>query len=448
MFADRWNYSFALEAMTPFHVGDGGVAIMPKADLETAPGYQTIVRDFDGQPYLPSATLKGCLKQIAREIADLDKAALDALFGEVKDEDKSKDNEDDDKKKKRGRMGLLLLRGGSVIASSAAPVDALPYGEALVLRNAFVAARTSIDPHSGTAADHKLFMQEMAPKGLQFAVRATLMDRGPNAGRAHAAWLRVIAAILRDGMFLGKARADGQGQFAVKGGSVGEIRQVLTAGVLKSDPPRRIAETAGRDERSERHSFALECRTPFLVVDSSRKGAGKETAKKDGAAQVFAQRVSKNEPLLLGSSIAGVLRNRAQWLQSLAELRGEAEAAEAGGIDPVDWLFGTSDQQARVALRNVKLSRASLEAVTSLKVDRFSSAPVHGALFTTEAFSGTRLAFDLKLVRRGEEPANPAAERLLAALVADIGSNGLRLGHGANKGFGWFLPGKEANRAA
>jgi hypothetical protein len=53
----------------------------------------------------------------------------------------------------------------------------------------------------------------------------------------------------------------------------------------------------------------------------------------------------------------------------------------------------------------------------------------------TEADRGVRLTLRLSLDRRAEARDRDALE----ALVADLRLNGLELGHGVARGFGWFM---------
>jgi hypothetical protein len=74
--------------------------------------------------------------------------------------------------------------------------------------------------------------------------------------------------------------------------------------------------------------------------------------------------------------------------------------------------------------------------ITSEALDQFSMAPLDGALFTTRAFVGCEFSVHLGLDRRRTVTA--ADETFFRELVDDATDNGLMLGHGTNKGFGWF----------
>mgnify|MGYP003645008311 CR=1 FL=1 len=438
MFGDRWEYEFTLRALTPCHIGSGDVEYLTfggRSDNKTT-RVSVVQRDYQGHPYLAASSLKGALRALARGETG-ETSVSEALFGPAK--------ASTDRSVASRSMGLLLLRGASLDARSTKPNASMPYVEALDwhhperAQDAFIAARTKIDGRTGTADDHKLFFQEMMPAGATFTVRAVLLDHGASGRRARDFWHDVLARLYRDGLMLGKARADGQGQFEIVG-AVKEIRRELsTSGVMVEASSQEIARNAKEIAPSDndRWPFALTCKAPFLIVDSSREGKGKEA----GVPQISAQRQSSDQPLLLGSSLAGVLKARAAWLAKLADLRGDWKSAtdEAVG-DAIVWLFGDTGQQGRLQIRRLSARAGSMERLTSLKIDRFSHAPVHGALFTTEAFVETELTFELHLVRRGKVRGHGRAEELLGLLVADLQDNGLKLGHGTNRGFGWFKP--------
>jgi hypothetical protein len=88
--------------------------------------------------------------------------------------------------------------------------------------------------------------------------------------------------------------------------------------------------------------------------------------------------------------------------------------------------------------------------LTSVALDRFSAAPIDNALFTTRAYRGVEFMVSLSLAHRRyrlpdekEEilfgAGNPEDEAAFNSLVDQVCGEGvLMLGHGVNKGFGWF----------
>ena len=103
-------------------------------------------------------------------------------------------------------------------------------------------------------------------------------------------------------------------------------------------------------------------------------------------------------------------------------------------------LFGVAGWRGLVRLGNVALSggeRMSRQG-TGIALDRFSGAVLDGKLFFSDAWTGLTLTFTL-----GLDPDRPRGEEdevLLDVLVAEIQEEGLQLGHGTNRGFGWFDP--------
>jgi CRISPR/Cas system CSM-associated protein Csm3 (group 7 of RAMP superfamily) len=426
MFGDRHEIRLSLETATPLHVGTGELAPLG-ADKDTS--VSTIVRDADGYPYLPATSIKGALRRLAEQHFPDDEGIV-PLFGRIVASSDAP-----------GVMGRLLVRGGGV--TGALPdVSHAPFARAIDRKGTFVAARTAIDRKTGVADDHKLFHQEMIPPGVCFQIVMTLVRFGPDQPQSDAFDLlkRVLKIVVRDGLVLGRSQADGQGLLKLKGpvtitqcvlNDQGELAQLEVEAIT--------AEAASANKRPDevcRQSFVLLCRAPFAIVDSSVKGAGKDIAKEQVTIQLSAQRLAGNRPLILGSSISGALRARAHWLWRLKVLRDEL--GDAGEDEsPVNELFGTTGRRGLMEIRELSVSEAAEEKITSLKVDRFTAAPVHGALFTTDSFTGVRLSFDLVLSGRGKA-VDDDVRALWEALIKDIENHGLELGHGGNKGFGWF----------
>lgn len=101
-----------------------------------------------------------------------------------------------------------------------------------------------------------------------------------------------------------------------------------------------------------------------------------------------------------------------------ATLRGEPnfETSGSGGRTPVQRLFGESGYRGLLSINRLEVKTAEPWNVTSVKLDRFSGVPVDNALFTTATFLGVQVIVTLRLDEK----------------------RGIELGHGANKGVGWF----------
>jgi|ERR1051326_1161411 CRISPR/Cas system CSM-associated protein Csm3 (group 7 of RAMP superfamily) len=439
MFGDRYEIRLVLETATPLHIGTGELEnIGPRPGEEEANAFATIVRDDRDLPYLPATSIKGALRRLAEQHFPGD-AGFVPLFGKIPEEEQQG--------RQPGVMGRLLVRGGRVVGAIP-DVSRAPFANPQ-RKASFIAARTAVDGEKGVADEHKLFHQEMVPPGLSFALVMTLLSFGKRRDNDSALDLlrSLLKVVVRDGLVLGRSQADGQGVLKVKG-QVTITPYVLTGeGELTAGKPENAESAPAQKENIPgeicRRHFELLCAAPFAVVDSSVKGLGKDIAKEQGSVQLSAQRLTHKKPLLLGSSISGALRARVHWRWRLEVLRGSMKEAEKEDDDPVKELFGTSRRRALIEIRNLTVSEAMGEKITSLKVDRLTGAPVYGALFTTDTFTGTRVSFDLVLVHRGKEPSTDA-QTIWQKLLVDVEKAGLQLGHGINKGFGWFKQEKAA----
>lgn len=430
MFADRTLYGFDLLTAAPTHVGTGEFRVITRPGRNEPMQVAAIARDHENRPWLPPTTLKGVLRRLAEDAGLAGDPGFLPLFGAIKDSDDPK---------KSGNMGLLLMRAGRATGKS--PVcSMMPYAALIETRDAFIAARTAIDGAIGVADDHKLFFQEMLPAGARFSSEALVLRHGSGSAAAIDLMDRLMAMAMRDGLRVGKGQADGQGALTIA--NVEVIDKTLTAaGDLAAAPKRMLTAAAPSAERPANvdcaRSWRLRCAAPFLVADSSatmvRDSHDPHREKKASGPQIRAQRVSERLPLILGSSVSGALRARAAWLADRAVRRGELTGKE----DAVAKLFGAIEWRALAEIRNLKVAEAEPFDITSLRIDRFSGGPVDNALFTTAAFVGVSASFDFVLVKRGDQP-DDEARKLFSLLCEDIVANGLMLGAGTNKGFGWF----------
>lgn len=428
MFGNRIEFNCELETATPLHFGTGEFGDLTFGNRAEPLHFAAVQRDADGNPYLAATGLKGAIRAFAEtEFSDDAGPDLASLFGTI------------ETKGSGPRMGSLVIYG----AKSAHPgkaAELLPYAPSLNRSAAYIAARTAIDGAAGVADDHKLFFQELIQPGTKFSFRCLLLSHGSKEEVELAE--QIFARLLRDGLSLGKSRADGQGQVRFKkvtfaAWNLGED------GVLRRGSERVIAaekpEESG-NSKAKNPVFILSCNSPFLVQDASqselRNTRDPERVKKGSAPQIQAQKSAPRQALLPASSVAGALRARAVWLWRREHLRKGSDLREADGS--VNRLFGSLENMALLHIKRCEVSEAEPFEITSVKLDRFTGGPVDNALFTTGAFTGVRLTLEIALTRRpGFEPmADDAA--LFELLCRDIKDNGLDLGAGSSKGFGWF----------
>jgi CRISPR/Cas system CSM-associated protein Csm3 (group 7 of RAMP superfamily) len=459
----RYEFAGTLVALAPLHVGSGEFrhvgSVKGKAAADEAPEVAEIVRDARGCPYIPGTAIKGLLRRLAEEFADADFGAVrDELFGVIKNAADDRGNSG-----KLGQMGVLLCRGAETIGTPP-DIRGAPFADRKLHGNdaaklgpgVFVAARTRIEPASGTAQDSTLFFQEMAAPHTRFALRCLLDLRGADAAargaRLAAALIRILDRLTADdGRAVGKGQADGFGRLRLDSDVTIRCRSLDGSGNFEPTDVSALWQSReiGVADPTGGEVLNLICDGPFIVIDGSRKPepAAREA---DGATpQVAAQRLGATMPLVLGSSISGALRSRARWLASLdGHRRGDpapvdgdrivSRLAEIDSLTPVQRLFGVAGFRGLLEIDAVAVREAELWQITSVKLDRFSGAPIDNALFTTEAFIGVRLTVRLRLAGRRDAVPQEADRTLFNALLCDIRRNGLQLGHGGNKGFGWF----------
>lgn len=438
-----------LEALTPLHVGTGEFcALREIVDQETLPKHikddqakldslvAMVARDVNEKPCIPATTLKGCLRSACRQ-SDMEEEVLKKLFGEIHDEEQSS-----------GEIGALRFRLANFVQM--APSDSkaavtLPYYSPQ--RASYILTRVAIDRHTGTAQDKKLFNQEMVPKGALFSFR---LDFAGNKKDFEDDALRVLNLLAGSrGVALGKGQGLGQGQVRLKPETVTWERTYFdpdkfskkldTSFTIPIEPEETLASQVA-------YVLRLECDGPYLTSDPFRAGE-KENP---GDPSIQALQSEEGQPLLLPSSLLGVLRSKMAWQQALAlgrqvteeEYRRDVDDPERktgwaspADLTPTERLFGVTGWRklVRVEYLELKGRRGTCDA-TSVALDRFTGGPLDGALFTTHAYHGVEFEVKLGLEKRGHQKDEEAFRELMESICEE----GLILGHGGNKGFGWF----------
>jgi CRISPR/Cas system CSM-associated protein Csm3 (group 7 of RAMP superfamily) len=454
----RYALDGIVEVLSPLHVGTGEAEesdLVESGDrtANESASVATIVRDGNGRPYLPATTLKGLLRRLAE--AGTPSApghsdglsATDRLLGRIKSSDMS------------GQMGALLVRGATFSEPGSCKDAPFVRDDGKSDPGIFIAARTRIDPESGTAHDSALFHQEMVAIGTRFHWRAVMETRTVDADLEELLVSILVRFAEADGHSIGRGAADGAGRIRLVAdrtsltlstlGETGDFVEdrnassTLTVRLKEAlAPPLRVAMTRNQMLR-------LRCRGPFVVIDSSRRSKKTSAANHGKEPQIRAQRID-GTPLISGAGVAGALRARARWLEGLWRLRKGIvpvtvdepalvrRMSDVATLDPVQRLFGVTGFRGLMRVMVTSVGADGIWDVTSVKLDRLSGGPIDNALFTTQTFVNVGIEFALTLESRGEVVATAEDEALFDALVADIKDNGLQLGHGANKGFGWF----------
>lgn len=455
MYRGRLLVEGTLRLLSPLHVGTGFSLARDEGEgADTA----EIACDASGRPVIPGTTLKGILRRTVAwgETADGgngDALALD-LFGRIRDQ-------------AGGAPGLLVPYCASLIdpGPTGGRIDTGAGGRARNRPGTYVAARTAVDRASGTAADHSLFEQAVVARGARFKLRLAVFqpidDFASTAGLALARLLRTLQA---HGLSVGRSRGDGWGRLRLESVDGCELVDIDPAtGEVRSRDLTSALAAAVRGAapyaayRAPHYVLTLSSEEPFFVL-GARSEDDREPRRGGKKNRLQALRHDDTHPDLPGPSLMGALRARAEWFRAVSELRQDAPWRDwrfderNAPRDPVTRLFGETadavrDARTRGAKRtgwagllrlvSIEEEAAPLASLTSVRIDRFSGAPIDRALFETEAFVGTRFQARLALDWRATDEDAAFAKAFFDSLSQGL-PRGLSLGHAGNRGFGWF----------
>lgn len=426
------RFSAVLEVKTDLHIGDGGEV---ERDSE-AGRMATVVRDVHDNPVIPGTALKGVLR--AAVTAQHGAAEADRLFGAIKTTAGSSASP--------GHAGRITLYAARQ-CEAAKPSDLPKSGK----EGTAMATHVAIGRKRGVAEAQKLFNREIVPAGATFRLEG--MARGVDGAEDD---LKKALAPLRACALLGRGTGKGNGRMRLKEGEVRIVTRRLDVSdsepkVVESPGKLEIAE-AGTPEPARQVCFKLHCPGPFLSHDPDRNDRVK-----DQANVLFALRRACDRPVLWRESLYGVLRERCAWLaatdnagdgcrdgeERFTPLPADKSASTLGrtgrlfGVPGWRGLvrIGAFDLSGGTRLRNGDMDRNG--GMAGISIDRFSGAVLDTGPFFADAWIGLTLKFSLILETRGGYPSKEDS-KLFDVLVQHIRSDGLLLGHGVNRGFGWF----------
>lgn len=424
---ERRDYSFALTVLSPLHIGSGEARfdLLPEiieGGESRKVAVSAIQRDGSGMPWLPGSTLKGALRAAARSFDLIEEAAL---LGTVTDGN-------------TGHIGALQVRSAPM--DRAGDTRGLPFEKDGV----YISSRTAIDAGRGISDRNKLFHAELLAPGAVFNVRFRLETRGGVEVLEQALFKLLAIFAASGGVSIGADQASGQGMVQLIGGVAITVFRADISGRVKAEQPQPHVITPAMP-RTEA-TITLRCSGPYITRDPAWTKESRDNAQKLTNGFVPHMRPLRHHqtPLVTGQSVAGALRARLEWLTAAQHvIRGEQpppklehvqSLAEAKALQPVQRLFGATGFRGvlRVSARGVH--RGGTAHLTSARMDRFAGGTIDAALFGIEADTG--VSFDLVLSLDGR--ATDEDKNALESLKSDIASNGLRLGHGTSRGFGWF----------
>ena len=288
-----------------------------------------------------------------------------------------------------------------------------------------------------------MFQLEIVPAGACFDFDAVALGASEEAEDD----IRAALVPLATGLALGRGIGKGNGRMRLEGASVRMTRRRLDVSGDKpkavDDPPLVLAIPTEVPPVSSRR-FDFRCPGPYLSHNPCEHAS-------DGRGNIlFSLRRNALTPVLWPESLYGVLRRRCAWIARTDDVadaddrfRVLADNADPRMLTRTERLFGVTGWRGLICLGDVALEggermSAKGDGIAGTSLDRFSGAVLDDRLFFGDAWTGLTLTFTLGLDLdryRGEED-----EALFDALVAEIQDEGLQLGHGTNRGFGWFDP--------
>jgi len=428
-FAERWVIMGQLVLDSAAHFGNG-----EEGDAVDMP----LVRDrIDRRPLLTGASLAGALRDYVNDRllafgkAENHGSVAARLFGGSRGDDE-------------GSQSPLIV------------FDARADADCSEIRDG-----VAIDAKMGTAAKRLKFDCEVIPAGVAFSIRLELLVTDSQDRDAQLSCLAAALAGLQCGEIrLGARKNRGCGMSRARQWAVRRFDLSTPNGWtdwLRSDHMNPIPTATPRfDSITEALQDALPGlritpepdRRRRLVVTVHLRCPGGLLIRSPGTEADSPDAVhlrSGARPVLSGTSLAGVLRSRALRVAQL--VRGRQNDPEAW----VDGVFGSltarSDKQGRDRRKMLRASRlrTSEQAIAGssansepvrlrparIRVDRFTSGVVDGALFDEEPVYGGHVTFTLEL----RDP-RPGETGLLLLVLKDLLIRDLPLGGSSSVGRG------------
>ena len=418
-----------LELLTPAHFGSG--------DTE-GPADLSLLRDaYDGSALLPGASIAGALRNYWRERKrGYNAGAEDSdLFGAKRGA----------KEEMEGDQSLLIVE------------DSIGLQPQVELRDG-----VKIDSHTRTAEEKKLFEIELLRTGTRFPLRFELLVPQNTREALCKDLALALQGFERGEIGLGARKRRGFGHCKVEEWRVWRYDLTTPGGLLAwlvkgRDWPDRpmVPEAQGKslaeklgvapDRTDKRHRFEISAN---FELDGSllvRSGFGQAD---QGPDAVHLRRPvydeldpgqAKREPVLPGTSLAGVLRTRALCItNTLTPKRAKAEAlvSQLFGVGPEDpdWKDKEKRRASRLVVREAVVEGAHMLVQTRIRVDRFTGGAMENYLFNeAPVFGGEGSRLTLKLTLRKPRPDEIG---LLLLLLKDLWTGDLPVGGGSSVGRG------------
>lgn len=419
MIGARIEISAVLEVLSPLHVGSG----QSKSAADGEGTLALVQTDVDGNPCLPGSSIKGVLREMFGRPSP--------LFGYEPDAgSEDADSDAPDNENAGARAGHAIFWTAKVE----------PGGAKLAVEH-----RTAIDAAAGVAQRARLFQAQVVPVGTRFRLDIALQDGRNQAATDLAQVLKTL--MVPEAVAFGRNTRQGYGRLRLDRKTLAARRICPVDGLSDEGAAWRhaIDQAPYLPRPGQTIPLRLTCDGPFAVLDH----AGKDQDE-DGVQLRALGDPDARLPRIPGASLAGALRARFAWFMANRP-GGDGDDKDKAFTNLADLtvserLFGVTGWRGRVGIAPAaNVTAAAVDALTSVKLDRFSGAPIDNALFTTQVYSRVTADLDLTLDNsRGDADAKvlfAEDDKVFADFIKDLTDpvwGGLDLGHGSNKGFGWF----------
>lgn len=461
--AERWVIMGTLVLQTPAHFGNGEAD--PLTDMPL------LLDEVNGKPLLPGASIAGALRSYLREreygygVAEDKNSKTSKLFGSVRVTDDE------------GSQSPLIIN------------DAPGKSAGFELRDG-----VAIDPETRTAADEKKFDMQLLAAGSTFDLRFELVV-SKDSQELRDALYTALHGLEHGDITLGARKRRGFGQVIVKEWKVYKFDLKTKEGLvnwlgfdqgLKTSTAEKGSDLAAKldaslqkqDNRSSAHLTAHFAIDGTLLIRSGFGDANSPDTVHLRSARPKKEKPSEQEniPIIPGTSLAGVLRQRALKIARtvssdlLAKKDGQPIIRKIGDKEIelkkadvfVEEMFGPAVIE-RKDSKNAKASRVSIKeteidystqlVVTRVKIDRFTGGAYESALFSEQPEIGKpcekSITLDLTLRQKAKLPDDASEEKkrqaeresqaelgLLLLLLKDLWTGDLPIGGESSVGRG------------
>jgi len=404
-----------IEALTPLHIGSGQAL---DAALD-AP----LLRDLDGRPYIPGASIRGVWRHWLQgecELLGCDRDQFDSLFGSDAN----------------AALGRLMV--GDAVLSGAASAE--------------VRDHVRIDAKTGAAAEGAKFDSEVLAPGCAFTFHVAYEGDGPDdaelvllseglrliesgemqvGGKGGWGWGRITSSAIRHHSFL-RSTDEGlaewfQARFGAETWTDGRPR------INQNDKMAGLGPLGGRNALS---TLDFQLRLHFdgpVLVKSALPPDPPEQEGQTTPDAVFVYTGAAKTKYLPGSSLRGVLREHACWIASVA--KNEKLAVDLFGPQ----LYAGNAEAFRGVIQVFDGAIISGEEVylDHVGIDRITAGAKDGAKFAFLALESPAIDVLVRLRLRWDQKAVLALwARVLRDLLRDSGE--FWAGSGTSRGYGYL----------